>query len=120
MVMRAEVPRTAVLSVPAYGVNVHSEHEVVVAGTAWRGWDAWSGKAPTFRDVPMDVSKRVEAAKPMEAAPETNPGDYMKPGAVKINITPEQQAGIDKIKADKSMNDLVHNYKAKISKDQQL
>jgi hypothetical protein len=53
VVLRAEVPRTAVLSVPAYGVNVHSEHEVVVTGTSWRGWDAWSDKAPSFEDVPM-------------------------------------------------------------------
>jgi len=51
--LRAEVPRTAAVSVPAYGVNIHSEHEVVVAGTAWRGWDAWSGNAPPFDDVPL-------------------------------------------------------------------
>lgn len=53
IVMRAEVPRTAVVSVPAYGVNVHSEQEVVVVGTAWRNWDAWSGRAPSFDAVPM-------------------------------------------------------------------
>jgi hypothetical protein len=53
VVLRAEVPRTAVVSVPAYGINVHSEHEVVVAGTAWVGWDAWKGRAPEFTEVPM-------------------------------------------------------------------
>jgi hypothetical protein len=53
VVLRASVPRTAVVSVPAYGQNVHSEKEVVIAGTAWVGWDAWSGRAPTFDAVPM-------------------------------------------------------------------
>lgn len=53
IVMRAEVPRTAVVSVPAYGVNVKSEQEVVVVGTAWRNWDAWSGRAPSFDSVPI-------------------------------------------------------------------
>lgn len=50
--LRAEVPRTSVLSVPAYGINVANEHEVVVMGTAWKGWDAWASEAPTFKDVP--------------------------------------------------------------------
>jgi hypothetical protein len=53
VVLRAELPRTAVISVPAYGINVKSEQEVVVAGTAWKNWDAWSGRAPSFEDVPM-------------------------------------------------------------------
>ena len=53
IVLRAEVPRTAVISVPAYGINVHSEKEVVVAGTAWHAWDAWRGKAPMFHDYPV-------------------------------------------------------------------
>ncbi|MCA1452143.1 hypothetical protein I6F35_02800 [Bradyrhizobium sp. BRP22] len=53
IVLRIEVPRTAALSVPAYGINVHSEREVVVAGTAWKGWDAWRGTAPDFHKVPL-------------------------------------------------------------------
>ena len=53
VVMRASVPRTAILSVPAYGINEASEHEVVVAGTAWHNWDAWSYKAPSFEGVPL-------------------------------------------------------------------
>jgi len=48
VVLRASVPRTAVVSVPAYGINVQGEHEVVIAGTAWKGWDAWAGTAPEF------------------------------------------------------------------------
>jgi len=53
VVLRAEVPRTAVVSIPAYGINVHKEREVVVAGTAWVGWDAWRKRAPEFSEVPM-------------------------------------------------------------------
>lgn len=58
VVLRAEVPRTAVLSVPAYGINVHSEHESVVMGTAWHNWDAWHKMAPTFETVPMKGQAR--------------------------------------------------------------
>jgi hypothetical protein len=53
VVLRAQVPRTAAISVPAYGINVHSEQEVVVAGTAWKGWDAWAKQAPKFDEVPL-------------------------------------------------------------------
>jgi hypothetical protein len=53
VVLRAQVPRTAAISVPAYGINVHSEQEVVVAGTAWKGWDAWAHEAPKFDKVPL-------------------------------------------------------------------
>ncbi|HEY2244162.1 MAG TPA: hypothetical protein VGH47_08065 [Xanthobacteraceae bacterium] len=52
VVLRAQVPRTAAVSVPAYGINVHGEKEVVVAGTAWHGWDAWAHQAPTFDRIP--------------------------------------------------------------------
>jgi hypothetical protein len=53
IVLRADVPRTAVVSIPAYGQNIHSEHEVILGGLGWRGWDAWSDHAPTFEAVPM-------------------------------------------------------------------
>jgi hypothetical protein len=46
-------PRTAVLSLPAYGQNHFNEHEVVVAGTAWQKWDAWDQEAPKFEDAPV-------------------------------------------------------------------
>ena len=48
VVIRLHIPRTAAISIPAYGINVHSEAEVVVAGTAWKSWDAWLEEAPTF------------------------------------------------------------------------
>jgi hypothetical protein len=51
--LRAVVPRTAAISVPAYGINVQGEHEVVVAGVAWKSWDAWSGKAPPIGKFPI-------------------------------------------------------------------
>ena len=53
VVLRAEVPRTAVVSVPAYGINITEEQEVVVAGTGWVGWDAWKEDAPEFDTVPL-------------------------------------------------------------------
>ena len=61
VVMRAVVPRTAAISVPAYGQNLHGEREVVVAGTAWVGWDAWRKTAPSLDDIPLldEMSKPV-------------------------------------------------------------
>jgi 8-oxo-dGTP pyrophosphatase MutT (NUDIX family) len=53
VVLRLSVPRTSVLSVPAYGQNEAKEKEVVVTGNAWRGWDAYYGKAPTFEEAPL-------------------------------------------------------------------
>lgn len=53
VVLRIVAPRTAVLSLPCYGINVHHEKEIVLAGTAWKGWDAWEGPAPSFADVPL-------------------------------------------------------------------
>jgi len=61
VVLRADVPRTAVLSIPAYGINETSEREVVVAGTAWHGWDAWDGKAPMFETMKMGGEPRQYA-----------------------------------------------------------
>ncbi len=54
IVLRLEVPRTAAISVPAFGQNVHSEQEVVVAGTAWSRWDVWRKTAPAFNVISMD------------------------------------------------------------------
>jgi hypothetical protein len=51
--LRLQAPRTAAISIPAYGINIHSEHEVVVAGTAFKGWDAWVKDAPKFGEVPL-------------------------------------------------------------------
>ena len=48
VVLRAEAPRTAVLSLPVYGQNIHEESEVVLVGTPVRRWDAWRKKAPTI------------------------------------------------------------------------
>ena len=53
VVFRMRTPRTAALSVPAYGQNEQSEHELVLAGTAWDKWDAWLQRAPQFEAVPL-------------------------------------------------------------------
>jgi hypothetical protein len=53
VVLRSVVPRTAALSIPAYGINIKSEQEVVVAGTAWKGWDVWKGGAPGLTSTPL-------------------------------------------------------------------
>jgi hypothetical protein len=59
IVLRALMPRTAAISIPAYGINVKSEQEVVVAGTAWKKWDAWIRQAPRFSDVAMRDSLEI-------------------------------------------------------------
>lgn len=57
IMLRALVPRTAIISVPAFGKNIHSEHEVVVAGTGWTGWDAYSGIAPSHSETPIPIMR---------------------------------------------------------------
>jgi hypothetical protein len=54
VVLRIDAPRTAVLSLPVFGVNLQSEREVVLAGTrgTWR-WDAWVNRAPSFASHPV-------------------------------------------------------------------
>ena len=47
VVLRASVPRTAMLSIPAFGDNTIGEAEVIVLGIRdWNAWDAWFDKAP--------------------------------------------------------------------------
>lgn len=60
VVLRFKVPRTAVLSIPVFGQNVHSEKEVVLIGTQgdWE-WDAWLDKAPSTKDVPILTKKKA-------------------------------------------------------------
>lgn len=53
VVLRANVPATAVLSLPVYGQNYHSEQEVVVAGTPWLKWEAWYEKAPLVNEYTL-------------------------------------------------------------------
>jgi hypothetical protein len=124
IVLRAELPRTAVLSVPAYGINVHSEREVVVTGGGWKGWDAWSGQSPKFSEVPMpgqtistfaDKPQTPTDLKAIDTA--ANEAYDWSTHTLKVNVTPEQQAGIDKWKADQ---DIVAKYKKTIPKSQQL
>ena len=60
IVFRVVAPRTAALSIPAYGINIHTEHESVVAGTAWQAYDVWQKPAPTFEEVPLDTSHMTD------------------------------------------------------------
>lgn len=52
VIIRAEVPREAVMSAPVFGVNYHQEREYVTMGTKWLWWDAWFHRAPDPKDVP--------------------------------------------------------------------
>ncbi|MET0721796.1 MAG: hypothetical protein ABWY64_13295 [Tardiphaga sp.] len=56
VVVRIAMPRTAAISIPAYGDNEFEEREVVVTGTAWRGWDAWYRGAPEVEKIPIEVA----------------------------------------------------------------
>jgi hypothetical protein len=82
VVLRIATPRTGVLSVPAYGVNIQSEHEVVVIGSGWKGWDAWRHRAPQFDSVPLNAQgdvpmtpERAAAAKILENYPKLSPSE---------------------------------------------
>jgi hypothetical protein len=57
VVLRAVLPRTSVLSLPVYGKNVAKEQELVALGGAWKAWDLWKLKAPTFSDIPISIAK---------------------------------------------------------------
>lgn len=59
IVLRFEAPRTAAISVPAYGINIHSEREVVIGGLAYTGWDAWRSHAPPIDKVPVKHHETV-------------------------------------------------------------
>jgi hypothetical protein len=71
IVLRAAVPRTAAVSIPAYGINVYSEQEVVVAGTGWKAWDAWYKSAPRFEDTPITHGPSGKHDAPPYVAPYT-------------------------------------------------
>ena len=60
IVFRVSAPRTAALSIPAYGINIYTEHECVLAGTAWQAYDVWNKPAPTFEEFPLDTSHMAE------------------------------------------------------------
>ena len=109
VVLRAEVPRTAVLSVPAFGQNIHSEHEVVITGTAWHNWDAYSDRAPRAEDVSIGKSNVIKGPGPTTDIDKliTKLAPHPDAGKVTIKLTPEQE-------------DIVAKYKAKIPKEQQL
>ena len=112
VVIRAEVPRTAVLSVPAFGQNIHSEHEVVITGTAWHNWDAYSGRAPRAEAVPIGSGNVIVSKSNLSPAAQKQLADdlgetHPDAGKVTIKLTPDQE-------------DFVAKYKKTIPKEQQL
>lgn len=46
VVLRLRAPRTAVISLPVFGQNIHDEQEVVISGTEWGPYDFWLDEAP--------------------------------------------------------------------------
>jgi hypothetical protein len=57
VVMRVDVPRESILSLPAFGQNVHNEQEVVIVGGKWKAWDAWLNRAPDEQEaVPIKAA----------------------------------------------------------------
>ncbi len=55
VVLRLQVPRTSVFSIPVFGDNHQGEREVVVAGTRarWK-WDAYADAAPDIERTPIE------------------------------------------------------------------
>lgn len=79
VVLRIHAPRTAVLSVPCFGQNVHSEQELVVLGTAWKDWDAFKGTAPRAEEWPIGANFPVTHVPPnTDAVYKTSPEDKAK------------------------------------------
>jgi len=92
VVLRIDVPRTAVVSVPAYGQNSFHEHEVVIAGTAWKQWEAWQGTAPSFEHVAMAARGLMQRAKSKEIVIDLLDID-MKAGKNWLAIDPAAKLG---------------------------
>lgn len=51
VVLRVKDDRSSVLSIPAFGQNIHNEQEVILLGTPWDHAQAWKQAAPTKPDV---------------------------------------------------------------------
>ncbi len=71
VVLRIRSPRTACVSAPCFGQNLHNEEEIVLAGTTWRGWDAWLDKAPP---VGFDQQPETSYVKPTQESVEPDQG----------------------------------------------
>jgi hypothetical protein len=60
VVLRFDAPRTAALSLPVFGQNIHSEEEVVLTGLqSGMKWDAWLDRAPEFNKQQIAASMRA-------------------------------------------------------------
>jgi hypothetical protein len=57
VVLRIKAPAAAVVSIPAFGQNIHAEREAVISGTTYE-WDAWKDSAPSLDKHPMTPPKK--------------------------------------------------------------
>ena len=127
-VYRVIAPRTAALSIPAYGINIHSEHEVVLAGVAWQAYDVWKGKAPTFEQVPLESSHMIERMRnpyypkvDKREMPDIRPAIPYKGWTSKadeywkkyVAALPKPEKKIDKIDLKKDIDDVIAKVKKK-------
>lgn len=62
VVVRADIPRHALLSLPVYGKDRRGKHEYVVLGVPWKAWDAWKGTAPRTGLIESRAGRRAREA----------------------------------------------------------
>ncbi|PWT87310.1 MAG: hypothetical protein C5B54_12525, partial [Acidobacteria bacterium] len=61
VVLRIAAPATSILSLPVFGQNAQSEHELVLMGTNDRWyWDAWRTTAPGFGSHPRPRVRKAD------------------------------------------------------------
>ena len=75
------------------GEDVAGEQEVVVVGTGWKGWDAWSERAPTFAEVQMKASPNSRPRTAESKANEVNEASNILNEALRANWGPIAQNG---------------------------
>lgn len=110
IVVRAEVPRTAVLSLPVYGQNVHSEQEIVVVGTAWKKWDVFKQRAPSTSDVPINMKRLRFILAMIRAA--VKKGKLKGPGpGLRQNEKGEWEFGISEYEEDLKLPNWLNEYR---------
>jgi hypothetical protein len=106
--MRIAAPRTAVISVPAYGINMAFEHEVVVGGTAWKDWDAWAGSAPEYPSRGMNGAGEESTLGVPIAASQSDADKAREKEA--IDVLAKEKESIEQSKLKKSAALATHQF----------
>jgi hypothetical protein len=94
--LRGNIPRTAVISVPAYGINIHSEREVVVAGVNSCAAQLRLSESGSLPSSPEERSMRTPMhLKPRHGASAIFPTGHIQLGGLPVenssaNEQPEQ------------------------------